>query len=59
VRLEGIDVLKRELRPADPFHAAHDLDQPAARGKPFLAQKQRLAPKKGLVPFVFCALTVS
>lgn len=44
VRLEGVDLVERELGTADPLDAAHHLDQPAAGGEPLLPQEQGLAP---------------
>ena len=44
-RLERIHLIERKLRAANLFDAPHDVDQPAARNKPLLAQKQSLAPR--------------
>ena len=45
MRLEGVDIIERKLGAADPLDTAHHFDQPAARGKAFFAQEQRLAPR--------------
>src|SRR5258708_40230620 len=42
--LERVDLIKREVALAERLHAFHDVEQPAARLRRFVPEKERLLP---------------